>query len=192
MQKISQITNKAEAYEGWVYDFKTTGESRLVQCPPGRLVVNSSLDTQTCLVCSAGTYSFNSTDNCGPGSCLERQCNECPVGARCSGGNKFQVLVIGSKWQPLDDGNSTKMRVFVCPSGHVLVRNPGRPANDECSVCLPNTYRLEQASYITGVGVTETQAVQGAPGRLDLCLTCPPGSVCSGRDEVIIVSKSAM
>ncbi len=174
--------DKAIAFEGWIYDFRNRGESHLVKCPPGRIVVNSSTNTQTCLLCSAGTYSFNSTDNCDRGVCNERQCNDCPVGARCNGGNKFQPLIDNSDWLPIYDGNSTKMRVQTCPPGHVLVRNPGRPANDECAACLTNTYRLEQASFATLQGVTDTQATR--EGRLDLCLTCPTGSTCPGKAEV--------
>jgi sugar lactone lactonase YvrE len=159
-----------------------SGRMSLVDCPPGSLVVNASTDTQTCFPCDPGTYSFNPTDNCGKDSCIERSCNPCPVGAQCAGGSSFRPLVQGSVWEKVRNGDTIKMRLKTCPAGHVLVRSEDRPENDECVKCLSNTYMAEQASYETGKGVSKSAAV--LQDGLNLCLTCPTGSICSGKEEV--------
>jgi sugar lactone lactonase YvrE len=171
----------AKRIEGtWVMK---SGEMRLVSCPAGSLVVNASSDTQTCLTCKASTYSFNSTDNCGKDTCVERECNTCPVGARCNGGDHFESLVKNSVWEKVVEGATVRMRLKTCPGGYVLVRSKDRPENDECVKCLPNTYMAEAASYDTGKGVSTSAAV--LQDSVNLCLTCPAGSSCNGQDEVI-------
>jgi hypothetical protein len=175
--------NKALLYEGWVYEFRNRGESHLVGCPRGKLVVNSSIDTQTCFGCPAGTYSLDSTDNCGKTSCADRECSACAIGARCTGGDEFSPLVADSEWKKLYEVSAFVMRVEKCPPGYVLVRDQARAGNDECTACLTNSYRLEYASYTQGIGVTDTQAVR--TGSLDLCLPCPPGTVCEGKAQVL-------
>jgi hypothetical protein len=159
------------------------GEKRLIECPAGSLVVNASSDGQNCLQCLPGTFSFSSTDNCGKDSCVERECNQCPAGARCAGGSKFEPLIQGSVWEKVLEGNTIRMRLQACPPGHVLVRSPARPEADECVKCLPNTYMVQQASYVTGKGVSSSAAL--LQNGLELCLTCPAGSICDGQDEVI-------
>jgi hypothetical protein len=162
----------------WV---KRLGEMRLIDCPPGSLIVNASTESQTCLLCPPGKYSLNPLDNCGKEACVERECNQCPVGAQCNGGSHFQPLVLGSVWEQQATGAVTKNRLELCPSGHVLVRSPDRPENDECVKCPPNTYMVDQASYKDRKGVSPSAAV--LQSGLDLCLSCPPGSVC-GKEEV--------
>jgi hypothetical protein len=154
----------------------------LLECPAGYLVVNSSVETQNCLFCQPNTYSLVSTDNCGKESCPERECNQCPAGARCAGGDNFEPLVQGSVWERVFHAGATKMRLSACPSGHVLVRREDRPENDECLQCPFNTYMAENASYKTARGVSSSAAI--LQSGLDLCLVCPEGSVCAGKDKV--------
>jgi hypothetical protein len=161
----------------------TMGEMRLADCPPGSLLANASMEAQICLPCPAATYSFSPTDGCKEGTCLERECNPCPVGARCNGGDHFQPLDSGSIWEKIMEGATSLMRVKACPLGHVLVRNPSRPEADECVSCPANTYMVQQASYVTGKGVSSSAAI--LQSGLDLCLPCPAGSICNGKDEVI-------
>jgi hypothetical protein len=162
-----------------------SGQMSLLDCPQGFLVVNASADTQTCLACTASTYSLQPTDNCGKDSCVDRECQKCPIGASCKGKNHFEPLVAGSEWKRTVDGATVKMRLKSCPSGYVLVRNQNRPENDECVKCPPNTYMAEPASFDSGKGVSSTAAI--LQDGLNLCLPCPAGSTCNGEDEVIII-----
>jgi hypothetical protein len=164
-----------------VFDGSTV-KMQLVDCPSGSLLVNATTELQTCVACLPGTYSYSSFDGCGKDSCGERKCNLCPAGARCGGADDFQPLVAKSEWEKVFDGSSVKMRLMTCPQGYVLVRRPDRPENDECVKCLPNTYMVEAASYETGKGVSSSAAI--LQSGLDLCRTCPLGSICNGQDEV--------
>jgi hypothetical protein len=55
-------------------------------CPPGHLLVNSTIDSQICLECGPGTYTVNMFQGCEEEMCNKRSCAKCPVGVDCAKG----------------------------------------------------------------------------------------------------------
>jgi len=55
-------------------------------CPPGHLLVNSTIDSQICLECGPGTYTVNMFQGCEEELCNKRSCAKCPVGVDCAKG----------------------------------------------------------------------------------------------------------
>ena len=55
-------------------------------CPPGHLLVNSTIDSQICLECGPGTYTVNMFQGCEEEMCNRRPCTKCPVGVDCAKG----------------------------------------------------------------------------------------------------------
>ena len=71
----------------------------------------------------------------------------------------------------------TRMRLEVCPEGYILVRNSSRPEQDECAKCPPLSYATVKASFNSSV-MTSASAVL-LRDKLNLCLPCPSGGVCT-------------
>ena len=100
----------------WVKHFDGKAVTmKLVDCPRGYLLVNTSTEAQTCSLCPAGTYSLSPTDGCEKGLCLERKCTQCSAGARCQGADNFEPLVEGSLWVKHFDGKAVTMKLINCP-----------------------------------------------------------------------------
>ena len=59
----------------------------LKSCPLGYLLINDTIDSQHCSMCSEGSYSLSDTTGCVGGICGERKCTTCPSGAVCGPGN---------------------------------------------------------------------------------------------------------
>ena len=70
--------------ENWA---SVDGVYRLQTCPRGFLLMNTTVDTQECVMCETGTYAIDSTMGCGPQRCDARLCLPCPEGAVCESGN---------------------------------------------------------------------------------------------------------
>ena len=63
------------------------GVFTLRACPVGYLLVNTTTDTQGCFGCEPGSYSLDMFAGCSGGTCGQRSCAECPVGAECKRGS---------------------------------------------------------------------------------------------------------
>ena len=59
----------------------------LRSCPPGFLLINTTLETQACRECEAQTFSVNSVLDCSDGRCDPRPCIVCPEGVACAKGS---------------------------------------------------------------------------------------------------------
>lgn len=169
----NHVTEPEVANSTWVAD----GEyMRLLDCPSGYLVVNSSLDQQYCKRCEALTYSRNPTDGCSDTfpPCGERKCQTCPNGAECIGGDHFRPLASGSVWELLPDtgSGSQTFRVRSCPAGYILVRSES-PLSDTCVLCPAGRYSAVPAQF------PDTLAVPLAQNALDRCNPCELGMNCS-------------
>jgi len=68
-------------------DWKEFGGAFMLQsCPVGHLLVNTTIDLQSCLECAPGTYTLDIVSGCVDRICSDRACQECPVGVDCSRG----------------------------------------------------------------------------------------------------------
>lgn len=183
----------------------------LRECPIGYLLVNHTLEAQECRRCEPTTYSFNPTDGCklvsGVVLCEPRDCQACPIGARCAGGSLcvpgqpncvftdgFQPLygstqdwsraIPGKPQQPVTPssalGSSMVYRLESCPQGHILVRNENEVEQDTCVPCPANTYSVRPASY-SGNFLTVTSQTEVR----DTCKLCPSVAECRGGDQIV-------
>jgi hypothetical protein len=91
---VSEVKISTEA-KGEVWEFKE-GVYILRSCPRGFLLINTTLETQECKECEAGTFSFYSEHGCKVaaasgsgwiGGCDSRACITCADGATCSRGS---------------------------------------------------------------------------------------------------------
>jgi hypothetical protein len=62
------------------------GAFMLQSCPVGHLLVNTTIDLQSCLECDPGMYTLDMASGCVDGICSDRSCQECPVGVDCARG----------------------------------------------------------------------------------------------------------
>jgi hypothetical protein len=71
---VEDSSSEDNPYKGWVYNMdEATGVYHLVNCPDGRLVVNDTIQKQTCAACPANSYSVNPQDDCGSSYSPESQ-----------------------------------------------------------------------------------------------------------------------
>ena len=183
---VEDASSEDNPYKGWIYNMdEATGVYHLVDCPVGSLVVNNTVDKQTCAACEARSYSVNPVDDCGERDCIQRPCNTCPVGLVCAGGSSVvsALLTDGSKWDRVMEesslGNTTRLRVSQCGAGHVLVRGKS-PDQDACVPCPASTFSLEVASFSQSQMTSKSAAILVGGS---LCATCPTGADCSGGDR---------
>ena len=184
---VEDSNSKDNPYKGWVYSMdEATGVYHLVNCPDGRLVVNDTIQKQTCAACPANSYSVNPQDDCGSSYCIERPCNNCPAGLVCSGGSSVVSAVPndGSKWDKVVEtgslGITTRLRVSQCGAGHVLVRGKS-PDQDTCAPCPAGTFSRENASFSQSRMASDSAAV--LVKDFELCATCPTGADCLGGEQ---------
>ena len=145
------------------------GTYRLRSCPPGTLLINSTLDQQQCKPCGARTYSLDDTYGCIRGTCFERTCLQCPQGADCLEDSTFVSKIEGTEWQDVYEGGTLFRRIAKCPAGHTMIRGSD-PANDHCTACSTGKYTLVGATVHANT----------------TCLSCPHGAECwGGRIESI-------
>jgi hypothetical protein len=187
---VEDSSSEDNPYKGWIYNInEATGVYHLVDCPEGSLVVNDTVQKQTCAACPANSYSVNPVDDCGSSYCIERPCNTCPAGLVCSGGSSVvsALPTDGSKWDRVveesslvEEGSTTRLRVSQCGAGHVLVRGKS-PDQDACVPCPTGTFSLEAASF------SESRMTSGSAAILvkdfELCATCPTGADCFGGQQ---------
>ena len=94
---VTSTVRLAEKREGEVWQQKN-GVFVLTACPPGFLLINTTLETQECKECEQGTFLIFSEDGCqvpasngNPdewlGGCDNRACIACADGASCSKGS---------------------------------------------------------------------------------------------------------
>jgi len=185
---------------GWVYNITEEGIIKLVYCPEGYLLINTTIEEQECWPCPKGTYSFDPYDGCVNGTCASRWCNPCPDdphgGAICCGKNLFDEILDDSLWQNhvFDWGGftSTVRRIEKCPSGWIIIRNESDPTTDHCYRCPPYTFNYDglyngvwyeggngSLAYASMAEYDIAQTTQNPP-----CLPCPPGSICYGGDDI--------
>lgn len=185
---VEDPSSKDNPYKGWVYNMnEATGVYHLVDCPDGRLVVNDTIQKQTCAACPANSYSVNPLDDCGSSYCIERPCNTCPAGLVCSGGSSVvsALPTDGSRWDQVVEKSSlgkttTRLRVIQCGAGHVLVRGKS-PDQDACVPCPAGTFSREVASFSKSRMTSESAAI--LVKDFELCATCPTGADCLGGEQ---------
>ena len=99
------------AYGTWQRN--TSGEYRLIACPPGFTLQRSELSVTSdqCVECPAGSYSLVEVTS------PEAQCKPCPIGGNCPGGSV--VLAVPGFWQVTNSrrGSSGTTAIFQCPLG---------------------------------------------------------------------------
>jgi len=161
------------------------GVPQLINCDPGHLLLNSSINSQQCLLCKPTTYSLNPFDGCREGVCATRGCYPCSVGADCPGGSQFIPKVDGSVWELEDvkEQESQLYRIQSAPPGYVLIRDFANARDDQAVGCGYAEYALEPALYGGDVMYKETLATEVSDDRL--CLECPRGSLCSAELTVM-------
>ena len=138
------------------------GIYKLRSCPPGTLLINSTLKEQKCMSCGPRTYSLDDEHGCTRGVCSERICLPCPQGADCLEDSTFVSKIEGTEWQDVYEGGTLMRRVAKCPTGHTLIRGSDA-ANDRCAVCKEGKYTVGATKYANTT-----------------CLSCPIGAECSG------------
>jgi hypothetical protein len=94
---VTSTIKLSEKREGEVWQ-QRNGVFVLTDCPPGFLLINTTLETQECKECEQGTFLIFSEDGCvvpapsgNPdewlGGCDNRACKPCADGASCSKGS---------------------------------------------------------------------------------------------------------
>jgi len=142
----------------WVIE---NGAYRLLSCPLGTILVNSTIENQRCISCDVQTYSLDYEYGCHRNVCPPRACLPCPKGADCRGTTFFISKINGTEWQEVFEDGILQKRISKCPPGYTMIRNFGA-ADDHCKLCEIGKYNPESAS---STNVT--------------CLPCPVGAECS-------------
>ena len=130
----------------WEND-ETSGIWKLVSCPLGSLLINSTAQASQCRTCETSSYSLDATMGCSADVCEMRECFNCPVGgATCIKGSLPPPHFIPRQdqaiWEEteMSDGQR-KMRIVMCPPGYALIRTDSVPSGDMCErvrtcICL--------------------------------------------------------
>jgi len=146
----------------------------LRQCPPGNLLINTTIDMQECKQCLPSTYLLEGSS----------ECTKCPEGADCPDGISFVSRVEGAQWteELATDGTGTRrLRITECPAGYALVRRESNPQADLCFECPGSSdfgYSLQPAIWTGLKSKTDLE---------DFCLPCPTPATsvkCEGGTKV--------
>ena len=87
--EVSPDESSASAGEEWgIFD----GIYYLRKCPPGHLLINTTVELSVRKECETGKYSFSYADGCNAmtQTCDMRECTVCPAGVTCSRGIEAQ------------------------------------------------------------------------------------------------------
>ena len=161
-----------QVMEGEIWE-ETNGIYYLRQCPKGHLLVNATLELQSCYPCPLGTYLLEGSSDCV----------KCAEGGDCNG-THFTSRVEGAVWteEISPDGTGSRMlRLFECPEGHAIIRKQSNPQADLCLECPGSSdfgYSLDAARW--NGDKTET-------GLKDYCKPCPTPATavkCEGGTKV--------
>jgi hypothetical protein len=105
---VFKPVNREKKREGEVWELED-GEYVLKSCPVGFLLINSTIETQTCKECETGTYTISYDYGCDSQTklCDNRACLPCANGATCRKGSSPvwehfvpNPLLLGSKILP--------------------------------------------------------------------------------------------
>ena len=168
------------------------GTYRLLSCPTGYLLINSTLEEQQCLECEAGTYSLDSKDGCIDGVCNQRACTECPSGASCARGSSvawthFVPRVLRSNLGPIPS-----VRLVLPNSTYTLfyMDSPDRYVWNNNS-WLPSRSSDYQWEYVRSC-YSATQPCDPASTQSFLLRICPPGTTQENTSRGVAVFNQAL
>lgn len=182
---ISESGQNRREGEVWV---EVGGEFLLKRCPPGFLLVNTTVELSACKECDAGSYSFKFTDGCNQEqedpTCDTRECTTCPAGATCSKGGEavwrhFQPrpITVGGVVHPLatlimDDGRRQR---FFCEqeAQNCLPLDSLVPEHAEAENSVEDSYVWE---YVTSCQIATQPCFESFVPSV-LLRRCPPGTV---------------
>ena len=184
----------AAGADGEVWEAMPDGTYLLKACPAGYLLVNSTLEAQTCVECDAQTYSRDATDGCkadeteGAVVCAQRECTVCPVGVDCAKGSADpwrhfvpKALKIGERVHSIATliSDGAVLQTFFCDQDTARCA-PADPSDAMHAAALHN--KVENYSYVweyvrTCTKKSEPCTASQLPSFI--LRKCPPGTVMS-------------
>ena len=183
--EISTV-KESEKREGEVWVLRNS-EYILEACPRGFLLVNTTVETQECKECEAGTFTMSFEHNCGPDRCDSRPCIPCPDGVECNKGSSdpwmhfvpkaLQLGGIVIEWVTLiHSGSRTRL---LCQQESMSCGPPGLAASSDEMVEEDDhvwEYDEDQAIYILKSCPAGHQLVNSAGGtfnpQIQKCEAC--------------------